>query len=129
MMLTARVGLRADEAEGEEPEEEEEPTVSSGNIQTLGMTVVSLDAEGREAYGIGDDVSGALVTEVKPRSPAARAEIEPGQVIEEINYAPVRSAEDVLRLITEAQEGDRDKVPVRLRDPSGNHFVGLGIRG
>lgn len=127
MMLTTRVGLRENEPESEEQEGEdraESPLVA----QTLGMSVIGLDAEGRDAFGIADDIEGVLVTDVELRSPAARAEIRPGQVIEEINYEPVRSAEDVLRLVKEAQEGNRDKVLVRLRDSSGNHFVGLSIR-
>lgn len=122
MVLTARVGLLEEEVDGDEA-----PGLPSAT-EMLGMSVVTLDAELRATLGIDEAIDGALVTAVAPRSPAYRAEIEAGEVIETINYAPVHSARDLLWRVEQAAEGERDVVPVQVRYPGGIYFSGLEIR-
>lgn len=122
VVLTAMVGLL------EESLEDEEALALPPAEEILGMSIVTVDAGVREILGLDAEVEGVLVTEVAPDSSAYRAEIEPGEVIEEINFEPVRSARDVLRLVKEATEGDRNVVPVRVRYPGGFYFSGLQIR-
>lgn len=63
-----------------------------------GVTVDDLDARTRRQFGIPPGVRGVIVTEVEPRSPAASAGLQPGDVIQEINRQPVESADEAVEL-------------------------------
>ena len=61
-----------------------------------------------------------MVTEVKPDSAAAEAGLKPGDVIQEINRKPVKTAEEAVRLT----ENTKDKTTLlRVWSKGGSHFV------
>ena len=68
-----------------------------------GVVVEDIDAEARHQLKIPSQVKGAVVTQVTPDSAAARAGINPGDVILEINKQAVNSAEDALQLCAKAE--------------------------
>jgi len=53
-----------------------------------GLTVRNLDPATRKKNELSPDVNGVLVTEVGPRSPAARSGLRPGDVVLEVNRKP-----------------------------------------
>ena len=57
-------------------------------------------------------IFGALVGKVSPGSPAARAGLEPGDIITQIGLRPITNAEGVEKAIESIQSGAR--VPVTL---------------
>jgi S1-C subfamily serine protease len=59
------------------------------------------------------DGSGAFVGSVRPGSPAERAGIEAGDVVDELSGAPVRSAADLERIAAERQPGQPTSIAVR----------------
>jgi S1-C subfamily serine protease len=62
-------------------------------VDVAGMTVVDLDARVRGVFGIAPDVrAGAVVADVRPGSPGANAGLAPGDVVVELNRAPISSA-------------------------------------
>ncbi|MBV9359472.1 MAG: PDZ domain-containing protein [Chloroflexi bacterium] len=63
-----------------------------------------------------DDGAGAYVGSVKPDSPAARAGIEPGDVIEELSGIPVRTVADLERIGARRRRGQATSVSVRRGD-------------
>jgi serine protease Do len=71
----------------------------------FGMTVRALTKELAEEYDL-DMTSGIIVTEVEPNSVAAEKGIRPGDVITEVNYAPVTSLKQFRELLKSA---DRKK--------------------
>jgi serine protease Do len=85
-----------------------------------GVGVADLEPAMRREFGISSRVQGALVTEVDPTSAAAAAGLQPGDVIQEINREPVRTAEDAVKL-TESTESK--KTLLRVWNRQGTRFV------
>ncbi len=76
-----------------------------------GVTVADVNAEFRKRFSIGDDVNGALVTQVSPDSACADADVRPGDVIVDIDGKKVASADEAVKL----SEDVKTKSSVRLR--------------
>lgn len=58
----------------------------------LGLTVETLTAEQAQSLGLDKDVNGVVVRQVSPDGLAARAGIEPGDVISQVQGEPVANA-------------------------------------
>ena len=85
-----------------------------------GVAVADLDPRARREFDILSRLRGALITEVAPDSAAARAGLQPGEVITEINREPVASAEDAIKL---TEETSSKKTLVRVWNPRGIRYV------
>ncbi|MFM7185259.1 MAG: PDZ domain-containing protein [Planctomycetota bacterium] len=82
----------------------------------LGVRTIPIDPETRERFRLRDE-AGAYVIGVVGDLPASRAGIPPGSVIVKMNEQPVRSPEELTRLVT-AGPVDRP-VPVEFVLPGG----------
>jgi serine protease Do len=69
-----------------------------------GVGVADLNSEVRQQFSVPETVKGAVVTEVDPASAAASAGLKPGDVILGINKHPVKSADDAVKLTTNAKD-------------------------
>ena len=76
-----------------------------------GVTVADVNPEFRKKFNIGDDVKGALVTEVNPDSACADADVRKGDVIVDIDGKKIASADEAVKLSEEV----KTKSSVRLR--------------
>jgi serine protease Do len=85
-----------------------------------GVTVADLDRDARHQFDIPENVKGVVITEVAPDSVSAEAGLKPGDVVQEINRKPVRSAEEAVRM-TE-HPGDKTTL-LRVWRNGGSHFV------
>lgn len=94
------------------------PDEDSGTLNGVG--VGDLDARARREFDVPVRVNGALVTSVDPASAAAAAGLQPGDVIQEINHQPVRSAEDAVRL---TEKTGSKKTLVRVWSQGGSRFI------
>ncbi len=76
-------------------ESESEVETSSGSESAsdgeFGLSVQPLTEEIARQLGLGEDVSGVVISAVKPGSPAAAAGLRRGDVIEEVGRRPVTS--------------------------------------
>src|SRR5690349_20372045 len=70
----------------------------------LGVAVQSVDADMAKAFGLSQG-GGALVAEVTPGSPAAKAGIERGDIILDLNGQPVNQPDDLSLNISELSPG------------------------
>ncbi len=68
-----------------------------------GVGVGDIDAETRRQFDLPANLKGAVVTEVDPASAAAAAGLQPGDVIQEINRKPVRSADEAVQMTEKAE--------------------------
>ena len=80
----------------------------------LGLTLRSLDGETRRLFGVDTDVNGLMVTGVQPRSALARLGFEPGVVITRADNRPLRSVEDLERIVAELRRANRPSVLLDL---------------
>ncbi len=85
-----------------------------------GVSVSDLDQQTRQELKLPENVKGVVITEVQPDSPAAEAGLKPGDVIQEINRHPVKTAEEAVRLT----EDTKDQVTLlRIWSNGGSHYV------
>ena len=77
-----------------------------------GVGVADLDSRVRRQMRVPERLEGAVVTHVDPESASARAGLQPGDVITEINREPVEGADDAVRLTETSRESKRTLVRV-----------------
>jgi len=85
-----------------------------------GVGVGDLDQAARQQFHVPQNVHGAVVTQVDNGSAAAAAGLKPGDVIEEINRHPVKSADDAVQLTEKAAS---KQTLVRVWENGGSHYV------
>lgn len=91
----------------------------------LGISVQPLTPDLAAQLGLPRTASGLVVANVDPASPAGTAGIQSGDVIQEVNHQPVRTAEELRASVQKSEgrpalllinrEGQTVFVPVRLR--------------
>ncbi len=98
------------------------PQLRSGKVTrgVIGVSVGTIPLDAVEALGLKER-TGALVSSVASGQPAAKAGVEPGDVIMEFNGKPVRNRDDLVGFVTRTAPGTtvpvkvlRDKVEKRL---------------
>jgi Do/DeqQ family serine protease len=77
----------------------------------LGITVQDITHELAQAFSL-PETQGAVITGVQPDSPAARAKLEPGDIVLSVNDRKVRNSMDVRNTIGLLQIGDEVRVEV-----------------
>jgi len=88
---------------GERPVDAEETGAASGEAWR-GLRVASLSAEQAERFGLpADGVSGMLVVDVEQESPAERAGLRPGDIINEINRARIENLGDYRKAVAQVK--------------------------
>jgi len=104
-----RLKLRAILEEREAPDEEArgaEEQDDEGNVsERVGISVMELTQRVRQYYGVPEKIDGVLISHVKPVSPAADEGLRKGDVITEVNGAPVASVEEFLGAVKAVKKG------------------------
>jgi serine protease Do len=95
------------------------PARSQAGLPDVAVTDVTPEVAQR--LGLPPAVQGAVVTRVASGGPAAEAGLRPGDVIQEVNRQPVRSARDFARAVEQA--GDRDVVALVKRGGTSTYVV------
>jgi serine protease Do len=98
------VDVMVAEMPGEEQLAKNGPGEADSNDTLQGVAVADLNAQMRQQFSIPSRIQGALVTQVDASSAAADAGLKEGDVIQEINRQPVRSADDAVRLTSNAKD-------------------------
>lgn len=65
----------------------------------LGISVEDLSPQVRQQLGVPDDVRGVAIQSVRAGSPADEAQLQPGEVIMQVNRQPVSSAESFVNQV------------------------------
>jgi serine protease Do len=88
--------------------------IASGSVSRgwLGVTLQPLTPELAGSFGVKDG-KGALVSDVTPDSPAARAGVRPGDVVLEMNATRVENPGDLARAVGLARPGSETTLRVR----------------
>ena len=93
-------------------------------VEKLGLTVQNLSDDLAKRLGL-EGLSGVIVTEVEPGSPAAREGITAGTLIMEVNRKQVKNTREFNKVIEEAEKG----VPILLyiQDQYYRRFVAISV--
>lgn len=94
--------------------------VSQAGNDSIGLAVSGLSAEQRQQLGID---AGVLIQQVAPDSAAARAGLQPGDVIVELAGKSVDSVSTLRKLV--GQLDDKKAVPMRINRDGATLFVPL----
>ena len=83
-----------------------EEILKTGRVRKgfLGVVIQELTPELAESLGVGN-TAGALISEVSPGSPAEKAGLARGDVVREVNGAPVKNVQELRNRIKEAGAG------------------------
>jgi serine protease Do len=95
------------------------PAAPPPRVSMLGLSLGVLDGNGRSQFKIAGNVQGVLVIDVAADSPAADKNIRPGDVIVQVQGAPVRSPEDVTARIAADRKAGK-KVELLLVNRGGD---------
>ncbi|HDZ91517.1 MAG: DegQ family serine endoprotease [Deltaproteobacteria bacterium] len=90
---------------GELKEDEKGPQESSGTGQRFGMKVDEITPQLAKEFGLSQ-TTGLVIVEVDRNSPAGEAGLRPGDVVLEIDQAPVRDLADFLGKTGRYKRGD-----------------------
>ncbi len=85
-----------------------------------GVAVDDITPQARRQFNLPDRLKGAVIANVEAGSAAAKAGLQPGDVILEINKKPVASAQDAVELSSKAET---KKTLVRVYSRGGTIFV------
>jgi serine protease Do len=88
----------------------------------LGLALAPLNKDARDNLGLDRTVRGAVITEVRPNSPAADAGLQPGDVITGVGDHRVTSPEEAARDI----RNQKGSVALRILRDGHNLFVAVG---
>jgi serine protease Do len=93
---------------GELPLSKEEAANGSDNSSSKesmkGITVETLDSDTAQQLQLPESTKGVVVTGVDPSSPAADAGLRKGDVIQEVNHQPVKSASEFNSAMSKAEK-------------------------
>jgi serine protease Do len=87
-----------------------------------GVTVADLDGTARQQFDLPNNVKGVVITEVDPNSAAAEAGLKAGDVIQEINRKPVRTAEEAVKM---TEKTDDKTTLLRVWRDGGSRYVAV----
>jgi serine protease Do len=125
--INVEIGRLVDDeiAASSEPEPAENPDEPQ---EMLGLKLEVLSDELRAKYNIDKAVTGVIVTDVDPDSPAAAKNIKEGDVIVEAAQDKVEAPGDVERSIEKVKKSGRKAVLFRIEDAKGDlRFVAVPL--
>src|SRR6266700_2374548 len=105
------------EAAPEEAAQPEKATVFGG------VAVADITDDIRTALNLSKDVKGAVIAEIDSDSPAAKAGLREGDVIQEVNKQPVRNAKELVAISKKLKPNE--KILIRVWSQGRSGFVAL----
>jgi len=103
--------------------------ISGGKIQRgyIGATIQNFTADMAEAQGLGSQ-KGAIVSDLVPGGPSARAGLAPGDVVVGINGVPVKTSSELTREVAKGKPGDTLRLDVIREGKHHTIEVRSGVR-
>lgn len=107
------------------PAEVDQPVTST--IEQLGLTLQKPSDQLREKYGLSNQQKGVVVTKVAPNSPAAEKQLQPGDLILEVDQKPVTTPQEVADIVTKLQQQKKKSVLLFVERQGDPRFAALRL--
>jgi serine protease Do len=88
-----------------------------------GVAVANITDDIRTALNLPKEVQGAVIADIDPDSPAAKAGLREGDVIQEVNKQPVKSAKDLVAISKKLTP--KEKILMRVYSQGSSGYVAL----
>jgi serine protease Do len=106
----------------------DQPTMpEQGEVPLIGVSVATLTPEIRQAFDIGEEITGVVITEVAADSAAAEKGLQPGDIIIDVDQKPVASPDDVEARVQEARDNGQRVVTLLIERRGDARWVALRI--
>lgn len=105
LIVLGSVDIAAAAPPGAPPARRDMEVVITTSPGRLGVTAIQISPELRTHLGAAAD-RGVLVDAVRPNGPAARAGLQVGDVVIDVDAAPIRDANDVAEALADRKKGD-----------------------
>lgn len=116
-------------AESESKNSPEQKKDSGDGAPIIGLKLSPLTDELRKKYGIESKVTGVVIEDVDPQSPAAQKGLKVGDIIVEAGQDAVMKPEDVAKSVEKVKKSDRKAVLLRVEDGKGDlRFVAVPLQ-
>jgi len=116
---------------GSMPDEKEKLALNDSNSRsgklTLGIQLASLTPETRKQYNVAKDSNGVLVAAVKAGSPASKAGIRTGYLINMVGQDEVSTPKDLIQYVQQAAEKKHAAVLLRVEFQGEQRFVSVKL--
>jgi len=91
-----------------------------------GVAVADVTDDVRSALNLPKDVHGAVIAEIDADSPAGKAGLREGDVIQEVNKQPVKNAKDLVAISKKLKANE--KILLRVYSQGRSGYVALEAR-
>jgi serine protease Do len=129
--VTARIALLEEEKAASAADNPDAETTTPAPVvitSSLGLTLSDLTPDLRTKYGIKDEVTGAVVTDVAGGSVAAEKNIAAGNVITEVGQEKVTTAAEVQAALEKAKAAKRRNILLLVANKDGDlQYVAVDI--
>jgi serine protease Do len=111
-------------AAGEGPKASPEESAQPEKTTVFGgVAVADITSDIRSALNLPKDVQGAVIAEIDADSPAGKAGLREGDVIQEVNKQPVKNAKDLLAISKKLKPNE--KILIRVYSQGRSGYVAL----
>src|SRR5262245_4702484 len=88
-----------------------------------GVALTNINDDIRTALNLPKDVQGAVIADIDAESPAAKSGLREGDVIQEVNKQPVKSAKDLVAISKKLKPNE--KILMRVYSQGRSSYVAL----
>jgi serine protease Do len=110
----------------EELKEEAQIESAQSSKNPMGITVENITQDKKRDLGLEEDTDGVVVSEIDPEGPAAQTQLQPGDVIMELNSKGIRNVNDFNRIISRLKKGDDLRLYVK-RGKEGSLWIAFTL--
>jgi serine protease Do len=126
--LDVKVGELKEEAQQASLPSKEKPSgAPPETVKALGLSLANLTPDLRDRYGLADDASGVVITDIDAGGPSADKGMRAGDVVVEVAQDSVKTTAQILAKIEEAKKAGRKSVLLLVDRQGDLRFVAVKL--
>ena len=126
--LDVKVGELKEEAQQAALPSKEKPSgTPTDTVKALGLSLANLTPDLRDRYGLADDASGVVITDIDTGGPSADKGMRAGDVVVEVAQDSVKTTAQILAKIDEAKKAGRKSVLLLVDRQGDLRFVAVKL--